>query len=104
MHPLIEAHRQEIEALCQRYNVNRLEVFGSLLRDDFNAATSDADLIVDFQRQPQGEELQQYFGFKEELEHVLGRHVDLIELRAMGNTRLKRIIERTKVPVYAAPA
>jgi predicted nucleotidyltransferase len=46
----------------------------------------------------------QYFDFKTALEHLLSRPVDLVELEAMPNTRLKRIIEHTKVPIYAAAA
>jgi hypothetical protein len=32
------------------------------------------------------------------------RPVDLVELEAMPDTRLKRIIEHTKVPIYAGAA
>jgi predicted nucleotidyltransferase len=103
MHPLIERHREEIEALCRRYGVRRLDVFGSLVRDDFDAATSDVDIVVDFQQAAPGDRLRQYFGLKEELERVFARPVDLVELAAMENTRLKRLIERTKIPVYATP-
>lgn len=61
MHPLIERHREEIEALCRRYGVRRLDVFGSLVRDDFDAATSDVDIVVDFQQAAPGDGLRQYF-------------------------------------------
>jgi len=46
----------------------------------------------------------QYFDFKQALERLLLRPVDLVELEAMPDTRLKRIIEQTKVPIYAAAA
>lgn len=103
MHPLIERHREEIEALCRRNGVRRLDVFGSLVRDDFDAASSDVDIVVDFQQAAPGDRLRQYFGLKEALERVFARPVDLVELAAMENTRLKRLIERTKIPVYATP-
>lgn len=104
MHPLIEHNRRQIETLCQRYGVRRLEVFGSVLRDDFDAARSDVDIAVEFEPAVPGQRLQQFFGFKDELERLLARPVDLLELTAMENARLKRLIERTKVPVYAAPS
>lgn len=103
MHPLIERNRPQIAMLCQRYCVRRLEVFGSVLRDDFDTASSDVDLAVEFEPAVPGQRLQQYFGLKDELEHLFARPVDLLELTAMENTRLKRLIERTKIPVYAAP-
>ena len=35
MLPLIEQHRTEIEALCRKYGVKRLDLFGSAARGDF---------------------------------------------------------------------
>lgn len=102
MHPLIESSRNQITALCRLHRVRRLEVFGSALRDDFDIQHGDVDVVVEFEPLPQNDGLRRYFDFKAQLESLLKRPVDLVELGAMENTRLKRIIERTKVPVYAA--
>jgi len=104
MHPLIEANSEQIAALCRAYGVQRLEVFGSILRADFDTSSSDIDLVVEFAPSPSGYGLRQYFDFKSELEQLFGRPVDLVELNAMESSRLKRIIERSKVPVYATAA
>jgi predicted nucleotidyltransferase len=49
MHPAIAQHRSGISAICQRYRISRLEVFGSAARtDDFDPASSDADFLVEF--------------------------------------------------------
>jgi len=103
MHPLIEHNRRQIETLCQGYGVRRLEVFGSVLRDDFDSARSDVDIAVEFEPAVPGQRLQRYFGFKDALERLFARPADLVELTAMEDTRLKRLIERTKAPVYAVP-
>jgi predicted nucleotidyltransferase len=102
MHALIENSRERIAALCRRYGVKRLEVFGSILSEDFDLRTSDVDVVVEFEDVPQSDGLRRYFEFKAQLEQLFNRPVDMVELSAMENTRLKRIIERTKVPVYAA--
>lgn len=104
MHALIEHHRQQIADLCRKYGVRRLEAFGSILREDFDLAGSDVDIVVDFDTQAAGSRLHRYFGFKAEMESLLARPVDLVELAAMPDTRLKRIIQRSKVPVYAEAA
>jgi predicted nucleotidyltransferase len=104
MHPLIETHREQIAALCRKYGVRRLEVFGSILRDDFDADSSDVDVVVEFAPRPAGGGFRQYFDLKSKLENLFGRPVDLVELHAMESMRLKRLIERSMVPVYAAPA
>lgn len=98
--PLITRHRRSIARLCKQFGVRRLSAFGSLLRNDFDPAKSDIDLVVDFERVRGLSPARQYFDFKSELERVLDRPVDLIELQAMPESRLKRIIQRTQIPVY----
>jgi predicted nucleotidyltransferase len=104
MPTIIERRRGDIAKLCERYGVRELALFGSILRSDFDPASSDIDAAVTF-GPPIGHSLaRQYFDFKQALEHLLSRPVDLVELEAMPDTRLKRIIEHTKVPIYAAAA
>jgi hypothetical protein len=38
------------------------------------------------------------------VERLVGRPVDLVETKAMADSRLKRVIERTQVPVYEQAA
>lgn len=103
-HPLIAAHQAEIAALCQRYRVRRLALFGSILRPDFDPQSSDIDLVVEFDSPDDGSPAHQYFDFKAALEQLLGRPVDLVELSAMPDSRLRRVIERTQQPLYAEAA
>lgn len=49
MHQLIACKKEEIAAICRRYGVERLEVFGSAARaTDFDPDRSDADFLVVF--------------------------------------------------------
>ena len=71
MHPTIAQHRTSIAAICQRYGIQRLEVFGSAARaTDFDPAHSDADFLVEF---APGVEpgLHTIFGAKADLEALL---------------------------------
>jgi predicted nucleotidyltransferase len=44
---LIKNHQKEIESLCRRYNVRRLEIFGSAASGKgFDIKTSDIDFLV----------------------------------------------------------
>ena len=45
---MIQDNRAAIEALCRRFNVARLEVFGSAANDEFDVARSDVDFLVEF--------------------------------------------------------
>ena len=98
---IIDNLRASIGSLCERHAVRQLALFGSILRDDFDVASrSDVDMAVWFDVSPVGSLARQYFNFKQELESLLGRPVDLVEFEAMADTRLKRIIERDKVLIY----
>jgi predicted nucleotidyltransferase/DNA-binding XRE family transcriptional regulator len=101
---MIERQRGQIARLCERYGVRELALFGSILRSDFDPASSDVDAAVKFGPPADDSLARQYFDFKTALEHLLSRPVDLVELEAMPDTRLKRIIEHTKVSIYVAAA
>ena len=88
MHPDIAQKRQEVIALCRRYDVSRLEVFGSAARaGDFDPARSDADFLVEFKPGSTLPPLEQFFGLAEALEKLLGRPVDLVERKALEQSR-----------------
>lgn len=102
MIPALQVHRSEIARLCGRYGVRRLDVFGSASVEVEDAAARDIDLIVDFDRGSRQRTLPCYFEFKSDLESLLGKPVDLVELDAMPDSRLRRSIIRSTVPLYAA--
>lgn len=96
----LAGHLRGLRILCRRYAVRRLGAFGSVLREDFDPKRSDIDLTVEFSRSGIFGMADQYFRFKSALERLLGREVDLVELRAMPASRLKQSIERSQLPVY----
>ena len=101
MPPLIDDNLDEIGKLCRLHGVRKLEVFGSVLRSDFDPQRSDVDVLVEFESRV-ASSFANFLDFKEALERLLGRPVDLVELHAVRNRRLRRYIEQSKSPVYAA--
>jgi len=103
MHPLIQEKRADIAALCRRYRVRHLEVFGSAARgEDFDPASSDADFLVEFEPESDLPPLEEFFGFQAALSRLLERPVDLVEARAVRNPYVRADINRTREVVYAA--
>ena len=96
---LIENNIQKIVALCRKYKVNRLFVFGSILTDRFND-DSDIDLLVSFNRAEVSDYFDNYFDFKYSLEELFGRDVDLLEEQAIKNPYLKKNVDATKALIY----
>lgn len=98
----IALHREELAALCRRFHVRRLDLFGSAARGDFDPGKSDIDFLVEFDRAAAQRPFDAYFGLKEALEELFGRPVDLVEAGAVRNPYLKASIEESRENVYAA--
>jgi uncharacterized protein len=101
MSPLIEDNLEEIGRLCRLHGVRKLELFGSILREDFDPERSDVDMLVEFEPEA-ANSFANFLQLKEALEDLFARRVDLVELRAIRNRRLRHYIEQSKSPVYAA--
>lgn len=99
MTELIESKKSELQALCERYRVGRLALFGSALRDDFDSSHSDLDFAVEFQPMTPQEHAESYFGLLEKLEDLFTWRVDLVEIGAVRNPYLRREIEDEGVRV-----
>lgn len=102
MTAILEARREELEGLCRRRRVRRLEVFGSAVRGGFDAERSDLDFLVEFQPLERGEHAEAYFGLLEDLQNLFGRPVDLVMVGAISNPYFRRAVEQTREVVYAA--
>ncbi len=98
----IEAQRVAVEALCRRFRVRRLELFGSAIGEKFDPASSDLDFLVEFEDSPTGGYAEAYFGLAESLKELFRRDVDLVVLSAVKNPYFLESIERSRTLLYAA--
>lgn len=98
----LETKRSEVAALCKRYRVRRLEVFGSATGKHFDPDRSDLDFLVEFKPLPRGQRAEAYFGLLEGLQQLFQRHVDLVMTRAITNPYFHQAIENSREVVYAA--
>lgn len=100
---LIEDKREAIEALCKKYHVARLEVFGSAAEDTFDPQSSDVDFLIQFLPGADlGSPLSVYFDLDLELETLLESKVDLVMPAATRNPYFSRDADRTRRTLYAA--
>ena len=83
----INEKRDALAAICRRYGVARLEVFGSAARGvGFDPNRSDADFLVTFEPAARND-LAAFADLKDTLEKLLGRPVDLVEREALEASR-----------------
>lgn len=102
MHAVIESNLDALRELCRRYRVTRLEVFGSAATGDFDPATSDVDLLAEFDLSGNGSALEQYIGFIQAAEQLLGCKVDVVNPTMIRNPYFRQGVEETRRALYAA--
>lgn len=96
---LIEMNMDKIIALCRKYKVAKLWVFGSILTDRFND-DSDVDFSVIFNYDQIPDLFIVFFDFIDELQHLLGRRVDMIDETAIRNQIFRNELNKTKRLIY----
>jgi hypothetical protein len=67
-----------LNSIKEKYPVQSIALFGSVLRDDFNEK-SDVDILVDYE----GEDIIQFFLLADELENITKRKVDIVTKRSL---------------------
>jgi hypothetical protein len=92
----------EIETLCRRYHVRRLRLFGSALRGDWDPESSDFDFLVEYLPEVQQlGPLDRLVGLQVELEKLLGRRVDVVNLNTTKNPYFRERAESQAQETYA---
>jgi predicted nucleotidyltransferase len=92
MHPIIEAHREELRALARRHGVRSIRVFGSMARDDADA-DSDVDLLVETTPQTSGFVLG---ALLMDAQDLLGRRVDVVTEAALHPAIRARVLREAR--------
>ena len=98
----LDEHRDEVVALCRRFGVLRLDVFGSAVSDEFDPTRSDVDFLVEFDPPAGMSRFDAFFGLKEELEDLLDRPVDLVDPSALDNPYFAATVHSSRQALYAA--
>ncbi len=94
----IDADRAKLEDYCRRWKIAELAFFGSVLRDDFRP-NSDVDVLVVWADDAKWGLFDQMHA-EEELARILGRHVDLVDRKAVEESenwiRRRHILEHAE--------
>lgn len=97
---LIYRNIEDINRICKQHQVEQLFIFGSVKTEKFNDK-SDIDILIQFSRLiDPAQYFENYMDFKEKMETLLGREVDLVEIQAVRNPVFKKILDREKILVY----
>jgi len=95
----IEVSTETIAEFCRRHHIRKLSLFGSVLRDDFRP-DSDVDVLVEFEADVRYS-LFDFVDMHDELAFLLGRQVNLVDVRTLRNPFRRYEILRTQEVIYA---
>jgi predicted nucleotidyltransferase len=96
---IIDKNLDNLKKLCIIYNVEKMYLFGSAVNSNFNDK-SDVDLLVRFKPIELSLYFDNYINFKEKLESLFGREVDLLEEQTLKNPILIKSIDNSKELIY----
>ncbi len=96
----IAINRERVAAFCRERGICKLSLFGSVLRDDFNPARSDLDVLAEFGPCALDGVGLRYFGFGDELSAILGYKVDFC---SKLNKYIADAVRREAVTIYEQP-
>ena len=99
---LLEKNRQAIIQLCRECRVQRLDVFGSAARSDFDVTGSDIDFFYEFDPADNKGLADRFFALQQGLERLLGKAVDLVSFTDVKNPYFLRSAIRDRLELYAA--
>ena len=85
---LLQDYREQILDLARRHGARNVRVFGSLARGE-GGESSDLDLLVALE---EGRSLLDLIGFKQDLEDLIHRSVDVVTERALSPYLRERVL------------
>jgi len=97
--PLDESVMEQIADLCSRWNIRRLALFGSTIRDD-HRPDSDVDILVEFE--PGHVPGFDFITIQDELTEVIGRRIDLHTPATLSRHFRADVLDRAKTLYDAA--
>ena len=95
----IQLDRERIAEFCRAHGIRKLSLFGSVLRDDFDPARSDVDVLVELL--PTARPGWEFFGWHEDLAQIIGRKVDLHTPNSLSKYFRDEVLKTASVQ-YAA--
>lgn len=97
--PLLAERLESLRHPCNRYGMDRLEVFGSAAKGLFDPASSDLDFIVPMTGQREPGNARRFCSFADELEVLFGRPVDLLKESMIHNPYFRKDVEASRLPL-----
>lgn len=101
---IIREHLDAIVRLARAYDVEQLEVFGSVMTEQFDPEHSDIDFLVTMLERGPLDDFRRYAGLADALGDVLETPFDLILSDALQRESFRNEAAKTRCVIYDAAA
>lgn len=98
---LLQTKLGPLRQLCDLYGVEKLELFGSAARGEFDPARSDLDFIVQMKGRREPGYARRFCEFADALEALVGRRVDLLTELMIKKPTFRSEVEKDRVILVA---
>lgn len=98
---LLLEKKEALIQLCEKYELAKLYVFGSVLGNSFTEQ-SDYDFLIQFKDIPFDRYTDNYFSLHEDLKNLLHREIDLLTDNSITNKYFKEKVTNSRLLLYAA--
>ena len=97
----LSVRRPEIEAICRRFKVKRLDTF-----DSGTNGAEEIGFLVDFLEYGPWHNVEAYYGLQRALEGIFeeDREIGYVDVDALSDPYVKRRVEKTRTPFYVHEA
>ena len=100
---LVSERLDDVAELCRRYQVQRLDLFGSAATERFDPQTSDLDFLVSYRPDADPDPwFRNYLELQQALAELFHCPVDLVFDQPFRNPYFAQAVEETRTPLYAA--
>lgn len=93
----IPIDHEQVAEFCRARGIRRLSLFGSVLRDDFDPARSDVDVLAEFE--PGVRPGLKFFGYGDDMAEIIRRKVDFVTPEWLS-PHFRDEVMREAVPIY----
>lgn len=98
---IVAGRIEELSALCRRFGIQRLDLFGSAVRGTFDREASDLDFIVDL-GDCEPHVADRFLDFADALEKLLGYRVDLVTEQSITKPYFRRAVNAERERILEA--
>jgi len=96
---VLQKSKRKIAAICRKYQIRELSLFGSQVRGD-STTESDFDFLVEFQPDARIGFIELGF-IQEELENIVEKQVDLVPKEGLKKLIRQQVLNESEI-IYAA--